>query len=149
MCGWPWEGHTTLDVVWDAPHSDGGDPDLSYVVRRRAGATGNWSSSNVEVTVSETGIGNRAVLSELVNGVTYQVEVAASNSAGNGTPVVVEGEPMANRPPGDPTILSIRAGLNQLTVSWRAPSDQSDFAAVTYEVRYRESGGGWTTFAAE
>ena len=142
------EGHTTLEVVWDAPHSDGGDPDLSYVVRRRAGATGNWSTSDVEVTVSDTGFGNRAVLSELVNGVTYQVEVVARNGAGNGSAVVVEGEPMANQPPGDPVNLSIRAGLNQLTVSWRAPSDQHDFAAVTYEVGYREPGGGWTTFAS-
>ena len=144
------EGHTTLEVVWDAPHSDGGDSNLSYVVQRRAGATDGWSTLNVDQTLSDTGLGHRAEITNLVNGVTYQIQVAASNSAGTGPwSAVVEGEPTATDPPEKPSSLSIRPGSEQLAVSWPASSDLRDFASVTYEVGYRESGGGWTTFASD
>ena len=144
------EGHTTLEVGWDAPHSDGGDSNLSYVVQRRAGATDGWSTLNVDQTLSDTGLGHRAEITNLVNGVIYQIQVAARNGGGTGPwSAVVEGEPTATDPPERPSSLSIRPGSEQLAVSWPASSDLRDFASVTYEVGYRESGGGWTTFASD
>ncbi len=143
-------GDTTLEVLWDSPHSDGGDSNLSYVVQRRPGALGIWSSTRVTVTPSESGTGHRAEMEGLVNGVTYQIRVAARNSGGTGSFVVVEGQPVGTRAPGDPTSLSVRAGRNQLSVSWRAPSDRGGYASVTYEVQYRVADtGGWTTFATD
>ena len=120
-------------------------------MQHRAGASGGWSTTGVTVATSQTGTGHKVQIANLTNGVTYQIQVAAPNSAGTGTPVFVEGEPVGNQSPDKPTNLTIEPGNRRLLVSWRAPSDAGGYedSALTYRIRYRKTGGGdWTLFAS-
>ena len=95
-----------LHVDWEAP-SSGGTP-THYVVGYRAGASGDWTETEVSSGTSTT-------ITELTNGTSYQVRVRAVNAKGDGdwsetvtgTPQVDAGAPGGPGIPGSlpvPTI---------------------------------------------
>ena len=130
-------GDGQLEVSWAAP-SDGGSAINDYDVRYRPVFTATW----MELPDSTRSSARDATIPGLNNGRTYQVQVRAGNSVGDGpwsesatgTPVGVPAAPAA---PG------LTAGTGQLEVSWRAPSDNGS-AIDDYDVRYRSAGGSWT-----
>ncbi len=91
-----------LHVDWTAPTS-GGAP-THYDVRHRAGATDDWTETEVSTGTSTT-------ITELTNGTSYQVQVRAANATGDGewsdtatgTPQVGAGAPVTPGP-GEPTL---------------------------------------------
>lgn len=69
-------GQDRMDVLWDAPISDGGDPVSGYEVVYRIGASGSLT------TVAS--VGSPQELTDLEPGTIYQVSVRARNSVGWG-----------------------------------------------------------------
>ena len=130
-------GDAQLEVSWAAP-SDGGSAINDYDVRYRPVFFGTWT----ELPDSTRSAATSATIPGLNNGTTYQVQVRAGNSVGDGpwsdsatgTPVGVPAAPAA---PG------LTAGEGQLEVSWRAPSNNGS-SIDDYDVRYRPAGGSWT-----
>ncbi|WP_164519715.1 fibronectin type III domain-containing protein [Nocardioides ferulae] len=83
-------GSGEIDLAWDEPSDDGGQPVLDYTVRAHpAGATG--TGSDVVTTVTS----RRATLTGLTDGVDYGVSVAATNSRGTGPVVTAVTRPTA------------------------------------------------------
>ena len=86
-----------------------------------------------------------ATITGLTNGPTYEVQVRAGNSAGDGAwSASATGTPVAAAAvPSAPSAPRLTAGDGQVGVRWTAPSDNG--AAIDdYDVRYRTGGGSWT-----
>ena len=80
--------------------------------------TGSTTKATVQAPVTSHEINN------LNNGQTYYVIVTAATGAGPGpTSNESSGAPVADVPPGTPTIGSATAGSGQVEVSWTAPSN--------------------------
>ena len=132
-------GDGQLGVIWRAP-SDNGSAIDDYDVRYRP-VGGAWT----ELPDGAKSTATSATIAGLTNGTSYEVQVRAGNSVGDGawsssatgTPVSVASVPSA---PSAPTLTP---GDGQLGVSWRAPSDNGS-AIDDYDVRYRPVGGAWT-----
>ena len=122
-----------IEVAWDAP-DDRGAPITDYDVRYRSG-TGAWTDH------THVGTARTATISSLANGTSYEVQVRAENSEGEG-----DWSPSASATPRTvpdaPAAPTLTPGDGQIAVSWDAPDDGG--AAITdYDVRIRTS-GSWT-----
>ena len=69
---------TSLDVSWPAPANTGRPPITGYKVEYRPGVSGNW------LTHAHTGTGTTATIASLTAATSYQVQVLAVNSDGDG-----------------------------------------------------------------
>ena len=69
---------TSLDVSWTAPANTGRPAITGYKVEYRAGVSGNW------LTHAHTGTGTTATIASLTAATSYQVQVLAVNSDGDG-----------------------------------------------------------------
>ena len=134
-------GNALIDVLWDPPSNDGNDPKLSYTVQY-------WVLGEQEQVESLPPISDstRATVASLVNGATYQVQVAASNSGGRGLFSSVQPAIPRGDKPGVPRNVSLTAGNASLGVSWDSPSDDGGDPKLAYTVQYRveDSGNPWT-----
>jgi hypothetical protein len=80
-------GYGYIDLQWDAPSCDGGDPIVSYnIFRRDEGQSYNLSQPAGIVPVTST---NYRDLNEM-NGITYYYSVTATNSIGNMSALSIE-----------------------------------------------------------
>ena len=131
-------GDGQLGVSWTAPSDNGAAID-DYDVRYRTGG-GSWTELPDAVKSTST----TATITGLTNGTTYEVQVRAGNSVGDGAwSASATGTPVATAVPSAPSAPSLTAGDGQLGVSWTAPSDNG--AAIDdYDLRYRTGGGSWT-----
>ena len=133
-------GDGQLVASWTAP-SDNGSRIDDYDVRYRPSSGGGWT----ELPDGAKSTSTTATITGLRNGTSYEVQVRAGNSVGDGpwsssstaTPVSSASVPSA------PSAPRLAAGDGQLTASWTAPSDNGS-RIDDYDVRYRPSGGGWT-----
>ena len=69
---------TSLDVSWAAPANTGRPAITGYKVQYRAGVSGNW------ITHPHTGTARTATIASLTAATSYQVQVLAVNSDGDG-----------------------------------------------------------------
>ena len=126
-------GNRTLDVTWTAP-SGNGSLLTGYDLRYSPDAGATWT----EVSVSTVSPNPSHRLSDLNNGVVYQVQVRARNqhgvSAWSDSGTEKPGKPLA---PGAPTLT---AGDHKLLVNWSAPGNNGS-AITDYDVRYSANGG--------
>ena len=125
-------------MSWTAP-SDNGAPIEDYDVLYRSLPGGGWT----ELSDDGGNTNTRATIGSLTNGTTYEVQVRAGNSVGEGPwSPSSQGTPMAAATaPDAPTAPTLTPGDGQLEVSWTAPSNNG--APIDdYDVRYR-SDGGW------
>jgi glycosidase len=130
-----------LSVNFTAPSSDGGAIITDYKYSTDGGSTwrtraaGTTASPLVITTLSSDGT------TALVNGTSYNVQIRAVNTAGDGTATsTTAATPYTT--PGVPTIDSISAGDTQLTVYFTAGSTGGS-AITNYE--YSTDGGtNWT-----
>ena len=136
-------GNTQLTVSWTEPATNGAaitDYDVRYrPVTDPASAWTEWNDTDTSTTIGAT-------ITGLDNGTRYDVQVRATNSAGDSdwsdatraTPA-----PAVPTQPGAPTLTP---GNTQLTVSWTEPATNG--AAITdYDVRYRpvtDPASAWT-----
>ena len=131
----------SLEVTWSAPSDDGGSDITAYQVQHRQTGTTNWTTS------SALGTSTLAYeITQLTNGTEYEVQVQATNAAGDSAwsdsskakPYTVPSKPSPTLTPAD----------KKLTASWTAPSDGGD-AITGYKVQYRATGTTeWTTSSA-
>ncbi len=69
---------TSLDVIWTAPNNAGRPAITGYKVQYRAGVSGSW------INHPHTGTGTTATIGSLTAATSYQVQVLAVNSDGDG-----------------------------------------------------------------
>lgn len=122
-------GDGSADVSWSARPT--AERVTGYTVYWRE-VGGSWQS--------RTTTGPSLTLT-LNNGTTYQVEVSATNDAGEGSRSSTDScTPQASvQAPGTPTVNSVRGGRKQITVIF-TPADAT---ATSFPYRYR-SGSTWT-----
>ena len=129
--------NTRLDVTWPAVARA-----TQYQVRWRRNGTTSWRGADTGTLAWSASLSR--TITNLRNGIGYDVQVQARNSAGpspwspttTGTPV---GMPSVPRPQ------PVRGGIRQVTVSWSAPSSDGGAAITHYQLRHRKgSRGAWT-----
>ncbi len=127
-----------LTASWSAP-SDGGSDITGYTIRHRATGTTTWTTSN-----SQTGTSYE--ISSLTNGTEYEVQVQATNAAGDsGYSDSVKAKPRTVPSKPSPTL---GTADQKLTASWNAP-DNGGSEITGYKVRHRVTDtGSWTTSSA-
>ncbi|MBI0583560.1 MAG: fibronectin type III domain-containing protein [Methanomassiliicoccus sp.] len=118
-------GNNQVTLSWAAPSSDGGAA-IDYYVIYRDGA------DIAHIT------GTSTTVSGLTNGQQYSFTVAAHNSEGTGpqTAAVTVTPGSGFTVPGAPTDLTITPGDGQVTLSWKAPSNDGG-AAIDYYIVYQ------------
>ena len=136
----PTPGDGVLTVTWSAPSDDGGAGVTGYDLRYiRSDATdkadANWTVNDSVWSSGEL----RYNLIGLTNGVGYDLQVRAVNSAGEGdwsttvsaTPLTVPGRPGST--------ITVTPGDETLMVAWSAPSDDGGADVTGYDLRYIRS----------
>ncbi len=129
-----------LTVLWSSPF-DGGSNITGYTVRHRVKDTTNWTTSS-----SQTG--NSYEIGSLTNGTEYEIQVQATNAAGDsGYSDSVTAKPCTV--PSKPAAPTLTAGNAKLTVSWSAPSNGScDITGYTVRHRVKDT-TNWTTSSSQ
>ena len=118
-----------IAASWSAPGNNGAAI-THYDLRHRAGS-GAWTQINGISGTSRT-------ITGLTNGTSYEVQVRAANSRGDG-PYSSSSRATPGAVPGKPSAPSLIPSNGQIMVSWSAPS--STGGAIThYDVGYRRSG---------
>lgn len=116
----PTVGNGQVYLSW-GPVRDNGATILSYQMQRRVGSSGSWGNqaSTSPSCITVTG---------LTNGTTYNFQVRAVNSAGNGAwSTAVAGTPAAESPHAP--VLSARGTNAGAVLSWSVPGTRG--AAIT------------------
>ena len=122
----------SLVLTWTAPGSDGGADVSGYVIEHKQTSEQAWSDP--ATTVAATA--RTHTITNLTNGTSYEVRVAAKNSAGTGGWGTASGTPA--RPAGAPRNLGVTAVDGALELSWEAPAGGAEVSG--YVVEHREAG---------
>ena len=145
------QGDGTVTIGWDAPSEIGGSAITSYEVRSIRNDAADKADGNWTVV---TGIATTAPLSSAVTGLTdgvqYDFQVRAANSAGAGPwSEPVSATATAAVAPAAPAIASIAPRDGELVVTWSAPAGDGEEIS-RYDLRYIRSDamdkgdGNWT-----
>jgi titin len=132
-------GPTVIDVDWDAPASDGGNPITSYEVSVSADGGTSWGAPQTTVL---TEYQHR----NLAAGVTRHYRVRARNSSAVGPwTSVVSATTSTGTPPGPPSALTATAaGSSAIDLRWSAPRNPGSSAIIGYRIeRSSTRTGGW------
>lgn len=115
------DGH--LAVSWTAP-SSGGSALTGYIVATGPTGTGPWTqaSGTCAPTITTTSTATSCEATGLTNGTGYYVRVAAGNQVGYGSYGVSATAFIPAGPPQTPAAPVGRGGVNQVVVSWSAPT---------------------------
>ena len=129
-------GNQQLSVPFTAPSSNGGAAISNYKYSTDDGST--WSSAG--------STSSPIVITGLTNGTSYNVKLRAVNSAGDGTASsAVSATPVAPvSVPGAPSIGSITAGDQQLSVPFTAPSSNGGASITNYKYS-TDDGSTWNS----
>jgi hypothetical protein len=122
-------GNGQIDIIWDAPLSDGNSAITDYVIQYKVG-------SSYVPFVDGVSISTDGLITGLVNGTEYLIRVAAKNSIGQGP----FGTPVSATPatvPGQPTNLSVNIAGTDATLTWQAPLSNGGSQIVDYRVFYK------------
>ena len=125
-------GDAELQIAWSAPDNDGGAAILTYRLRWKDADDASFAAGDVILAGADT---LTATITGLTNGETYDVEIAAQNSAGFGAAATAQGTP--DRAPGAPQNPAATRGNTELRVSWTAPADNGGPAITNYRLRWK------------
>ncbi|MDA7969152.1 MAG: fibronectin type III domain-containing protein, partial [Gammaproteobacteria bacterium] len=134
-------GNTELQIAWSAPADDGGVAVLTYRLRWKDADDASFASGDVILTGADT---TTATITGLTNGETYDVEIAAQNSAGFGAAATLQSAPADT--PGAPTSVATTPGIAAFRVTWAPPDDTGGADVLSYQLRWKLQAA--TTFAA-
>jgi hypothetical protein len=130
-----------VSVSWTAPVNTGGSPITSYTVTAVRAATGALS------TVSVVASARSAVVTGLLNGVSYRLRVSARSTVGLGPASALSNAVITPTVPAAARITTARAGVStdgavvSATANWAAPLATGGSAITGYRVSaYRFSG---------
>ena len=153
-------GDETVAVQWAKPTEDGGATIIEYDLRYRRTGTSSWTTLQA---VSQAGT-RSYTLSGLTNDQSYDIQVRATNSVGDGGwSATVMATPVAGRstviiidpvqpipvdsvqpsPPDRVVISRIVSGNRRLEIFWNDPADDGSSNIDYYDVRIR-SAAEWT-----
>jgi hypothetical protein len=136
-------GNTQVSLAWSAPSSNGGQAITDYVIQYSSNSGSAWTTFTDLVSSATS-----AVVTGLTNGTSYIFQVAAKNSVGTGGYSVASAAVIPFTVPGQPASVLVTAGINQVAVSWTAPTSDGGSALTDYVVEYStNSGTTWITFA--
>ncbi len=123
-------GDTKLTVNFNSTSSKGASAITNYEYRLNGGSWVARNPASIYGPIEITG---------LTNGTLYSVELRAVNTAGGGTASAPESATPAVpiTTPTAPTITSIVAGNQKLTVNFSAPTSNGGAAITNYEHRFR------------
>jgi fibronectin type 3 domain-containing protein len=125
-------------ISWTAPDEDNGSSILRYSVYE-------WIGEEWTLTARLEPSTNYLIVRNLAPASTHLYQVRAENSVGEGPGGMVEFE-VADLP-SEPRIATISQGVQNVTLSWHAPSDDGGTAISAYVV-YRSEGGAAFRIAA-
>jgi titin len=135
-----YSGDSYVNITWNAPSSDGGDPITNYLIYRGMTPGG-------EVFLIE--IGNLLYFNDttVTNGITYYYKVQAKNSIGEGSlSNEVSDTPIGF--PSPPQNLLTNPGDAQIVLTWMAPASDGGSPITNYLI-YRGTTSGGETFLVE
>jgi uncharacterized repeat protein (TIGR01451 family) len=128
-------GNASANLTWLAPANH--QPVTSYIVHNSLASNGApVPDATVTAAPGSTIVPTAITVAGLVNGVTYQFEVQASNAQGAG-PLSAPSNPVtpqAPTVPGAPTNVSAIPGDSQASVSWTAPANNGGSPITSYTV---------------
>ena len=128
-------GNRALTVSWLAPSDTGGAPITGYRVR--------WLNGGAVQGVEDAATTTHRI-ADLVNGVSYEVQVAAVNAAGQSLwSREVPGEPLG--PPGVPGTPTAMSFDRSVVVEWSPPGDDGGLDITGYKVQWRTDRFGSST----
>ena len=138
-------GNGMLTAHWTAPVSLGGSPLKSYTVQYKVATDSLW------ITLAPTSASTSQVISNLANGLSYQVQVATvAGTTTNYTSAFTS--PVAATPatlPGTPTNLVATPATLSANLSWVEPASNGGSNITGYKVEYKtNSASTWTVAAA-
>ena len=132
---------TELSVMWTAPVETGGVDLTGYSVQYRltdADGDGEETTPGAWQNVTPAVVGTSVTIGELAAGTSYDVQVAAINSAGTGPYVSRTVVTSAATAPGAPTALVVGVvSQAELSVMWAAPVETGGVDLTGYSVQYR------------
>ena len=126
-----------LHVTWQAPAENGGAEVSGYSVRWKIAGSAESAHTEAEVT-SPT----MYTIPGLINGMTYEVQVAAKNEAGAGE-YSAAARAIPRTVPGAPQNLALTPDNAELRVSWDAPDADGGAPVTTYHVRWKTAEGNF------
>ncbi len=136
-------GPTRIDLSWTAPSNNGGSSITGYRIQVSPSGTGNWTNlvgntRNTNTIYAHT---------DLSPGTTHHYRIRAINSVDAGPPSnVASATTTAATAPDAPSNLTATAsGRTEITLSWRAPSNNGGAAVTGYQIEVSaNAGGSWT-----
>ena len=131
-------GPTIIDLDWDAPAADGGNPITYYEVSVSADAGVSWGPPQTAVQTSYRHTG-------LTAGATRHYRVRARNAIGFGPwTSAVNATTDDNATPGPPRDLTADAeGSSVIELDWRAPIDAGSGPVTGYRIEWSGAGVIW------
>lgn len=108
-------GDSQVTLNWSPPSDNGGSGITMYKIYRSIASGG-------ESFLTNCGANCTWIDAHLVNGQTYYYRVSAVNAVGEGA-FCDEASVVPARLPTNPTVLSATGGLQNITVTWNAPTD--------------------------
>jgi len=126
-------GFASVKLYWNSPSNDGGAAITNYMVHRKEGLQGQWSTRTLGAVLSFTDTAVQI-------GVEYFYSVSASNGVGEGARSdEVSAVPMAPpEPPGRPRDILATPEDGRVTLSWSPPLDTGGPKVTKYRV-YRST----------
>jgi outer membrane protein OmpA-like peptidoglycan-associated protein len=115
---------------WSAPVNNGAAI-TDYVIKYRITGDLSWITKIDGVNTNTS-----YVVPNLLNATTYDFQVFAKNSAGDGVgSTVVTGKPFTT--PSAPTGISAVSGQGAVTVTWNVPSSDGGSSITDYSIQYK------------
>jgi hypothetical protein len=132
----PTAGNAQVALSWTTPANNGGSAITDYVMEYELTGSGSWS-----VFAEGTSTATNGTVTGLVNGTSYDFEVAAVNVAGQGSPSAsVTAVPVTV--PDAPTNASATGGNAQATVTFNVPDTNGGSPITGYTIT--SNPGGFT-----
>lgn len=133
--------HSSIDIAWQPPESDGGSPVLNYEVELQPKCAAAKRDMPDEWLLVYQGPETSCTLGALRAGCSYRVRVRALNKQGAGTysiPTDVATSPAIPEAPGRPSISS--RTQDSLTVRWDAPLHDGGTPVAGYRLEWQRVG---------
>jgi hypothetical protein len=133
-------GVRQITVSWIGANGNG-SAITDYIVRYRANGSNVWRTAT-----DGTGINSSFTVVGLINGTTYDVQVAAVSAIGTGTYSQTD-QATPRRAPDAPRITLVTTSTTTAEFSWTDPADNGGAAITSYVVQYKERAAvAWTVY---